>query len=254
LKLLLFPIFAIRSVLASIFFLIWTFVLSLIGFIVNILFNKKSIDDFVIGTWAKGTCWLFNVKVVVQNLENIPKSGCLFLFNHSSFFDIFALAGSFPFLRFGAKSELFSIPMFGLAMKRTGTLPIARGRREETFKVYEEAKTRFLAGERFALSPEGGRFFGPTLSAFKAGPFIFAMSASVPVVPVIIEGAYETLPKDRWFANFNSWSSQIKLTVLPPIDTAPFSMENRQELQSYVYSQMNSVWEKSRSELSSTPS
>lgn len=245
------PIVVLRTLIATVVFLIWTFFLSLLGFVLNLVFNKKKIDDFVIGTWARVTCGLFNVKVVVKGLENIPRGGCLFLFNHSSFFDIFALASAFPFLRFGAKSELFKIPMFGIAMRRTGALPITRGRREETFRVYEEAKVRFLAGERFALSPEGGRFFGPSLSSFKAGPFIFAMSATVPLVPVIVEGAYETLPKGSWLANLTSWSSQITLTVLPFIETKSFTLEKRQELQSLVYTQMNSVWEKSRVEVDS---
>lgn len=245
--LLLRPVFLIRSFLATIFFLAWTLFFSTLGFFLNLFFNTKKIDDQVIGTWARGVCFFFNAKIEVKGTENIPNGGCLFLFSHSSFFDIFALAGSFSHLRFGAKSELFKLPMFGLAMKRTGTLPIVRGRREETFKIYEEAKGRFLNGESFALSPEGGRFYGPNLAPFKAGPFVFAMSAGVPLVPVVIQGAHETLPKENFLANSQTWGSRITLTILPPIETKPYALENRHELQIRTYEVMNAVWSKSPS-------
>jgi 1-acyl-sn-glycerol-3-phosphate acyltransferase len=232
----------IRSVFASFVFVFHTILLSSLGFVVNLVFNDKTKDDRIIGWWAQFVCFIFNVKVVVKNPENIPASGCVVLFNHSSFFDIFALAAARPDLRFGAKLELFSIPFFGPAMRRAGTLPIARNNREETFRVYSEAKGRFVIGQKFALSPEGGRFYGENLSPFKTGPFLFAMSSEVELCPVIIHNAYETLPKGAIFANSDRWSRTITLEVLPPVETKGYQLNQRQELVAKVYQVMNQAW------------
>lgn len=232
----------IRSILVSFIFIVHTILWSSLGFITNLIFNDKPKDDRIIGTWARMVCWLYNVKVVVQNPEKIPADGCVLLFNHSSFFDIFALAAARPEIRFGAKLELFSIPFFGPAMRRAGTLPITRNNREETLRVYAQAKGRFATGQKFALSPEGGRFHGENLFPFKAGPFLFAMSSEVDLCPVIIHNAYEALPKGSIFANSDRWTRTIVLEVLPPISTKGFHVEQRQELVAKAYQVMNQAW------------
>jgi 1-acyl-sn-glycerol-3-phosphate acyltransferase len=97
----------------------------------------------------------------------------------------------------------------------------------------------------FALSPEGGRFYGRTLSPFKAGPFIFAMSSGVPVVPVVLVGAYEALPKGSMLFNKDHWSHKITIHILRPIETSGYSEEQRRDLQKIVYERMNTLWESS---------
>ncbi len=232
----------VRSVLMTVFFLIHTVVFSSIGFILNFLLNSKKVDDVIISSWANLTCFSFGISLKVHNAEKIPQEGCLFIFNHSSFFDIFALAASFSFLRFGAKNELFKIPFFGPAMRRAGTLPIARNNREEVFKIYEAAKPRFAVGQKFALSAEGGRFYGKNLSPFKAGPFLFAMSGGVPLLPVVIVGAYECLSMKSFLTNWNKWQRQIDIYVLDAVSTVGFQTDRRQELQKIIYDKMNPVW------------
>ena len=186
---------------------------------------------------------MVGIKVHVEGVENIPpKGGCLFLFNHSSFFDVFAIAGYIPGVRFGAKSELFKIPIFGNTMAAMGTLPIERAKRDEVYKIYDQAKERFSHGEMFALAPEGGRYFGKNLGPFKAGPFMFAMSAEAPVLPTVILGAHECLPKNGFLFNKNNWSSVIQIKILKAISTAHYTKENRGDLQKIVYDQMNPYW------------
>ena len=127
-------------------------------------------------------------------------------------------------------------------MRRFGTLPIARGNREEVFRVYEEAKVRFGRGERFCLSPEGGRFRSDQLLPFKAGPFVFAINAQVPLIPVVIKGAYEVWPKGKILANSDRWKRTIELHVLPPVSTTGFTTETRGSLQEKIYKMMNDVY------------
>lgn len=234
----------LRSCLATFLFPFTVLIIGPMAILFHALFNKKSIDDQMVILWGKVCCFLSGVQVTVEGLENIPHSGCVFLFNHSSFFDIFAVAGYVPGIRFGAKIELFKIPVLSQTMTAMGTLPIARANREEVYKVYEDAKERFSKGHKFVLSPEGGRFYGPKLFPFKAGPFMFAMSAQVPVVPIVLIGAHEVLPKGGFLFNKNQWKAKIHLKILSPISTVGYSVSNRHDLQKIVYDKMNTEWTK----------
>lgn len=232
----------IRSIIVTLLFPFTILILGPIAMLGHYIFNNRKFDDYFVSLWGRLCCRMSGVKVIVEGRENIPHSGCLFLFNHSSFFDVFALAGYLPGVRFGAKAELFKIPIFSHTMRAINTLPIARNNRDEVYKIYEEAKIRFANHEQFALSPEGGRFYGKRLSSFKSGPFIFAMSAGAPIVPVVIIGAYEALPKGSVLFNKNRLSHTIVLKILEPIDTRSFTHDMRKDLQKTVYNRMSEVW------------
>lgn len=232
----------LRSVLVLGLFPLAILVLAPLIIGAHYIFRSKKLEDALVSFWGRLSCRMAGVRVEVRGQENIPAGGCLFLFNHTSFFDVFAIVGYIPGIRFGAKAELFKIPLFAQAMRAAGTLPIARDNRDEVYKVYEEARARFARGDRFALSPEGGRFYGPALSPFKAGPFLFAMSAGVPVVPVVLEGAYEALPKGEFLFNRRRLRHTIVIHILAPVSTADYTPETRKELQAVVYERMNAVW------------
>lgn len=234
----------IRSLIASFLFVLITGYLSAQGVIINILFNRRSFDNWIMTTWSKLTFLVFNVDLKVYGQENLdPHQGAVILFNHSSFMDIFALCGSLYNIRFGAKIELFKIPVFGACMRRFGTLPIARSNREEVFKVYEEAKIRFARGERFALSPEGGRFHDDDkLLPFKAGPFVFGITSQVPLVPVVVKGAYAVWPKGKLSANSDRWKRTIEVHVLKSVPTVGLTNADRTALQEKIYKLMNDVY------------
>ncbi|MBX2986352.1 MAG: 1-acyl-sn-glycerol-3-phosphate acyltransferase [Bdellovibrionaceae bacterium] len=213
-------------------FVLWFF--SVFCILQNLLFNRRDWDDAVVRAWGRVSCAMFGVKVKVEGRENLPAGGCIFLFNHSSFFDIFTMAAVFPGLRYGAKIELFRIPVFGFAMRRVGILPIDRGRREKTFGVYREAHDRLEKGERFALAPEGTRQDEERLGPFKAGPFVFAINTGAPVVPLVIKNASRIMPKHSLFPNWGVWSREVRLIILPPVSATDYVLKDRPQLQERV--------------------
>ena len=224
-----------RSILATILLPIHTAFCSLLMIIATLLLNNRPLEDQIVYYWTRVICWMFGVKVQVVGLENRPKGGFIYVFNHSSFFDIFAMAAYLGSFRFGAKIELFKIPVFGWAMRRAGILPIAREKREEVFRVYKEAETRIRAGERFALSPEGTRQDNDkVLAPFKAGPFVFAINAHAPLVPVVVKGAADIMPKGHFVPNWGRWTSTITLRVLPAVDSESFTTAERPKFQEAV--------------------
>ncbi|MFP5519293.1 MAG: lysophospholipid acyltransferase family protein [Bdellovibrionia bacterium] len=231
----------LRSFFSTLFYPFFTLMMSITEIILNLIFNNRRIDDFMVFLWGYLSCALFGVKVQVKGLENYPSRGCIVIFNHASFFDIFALAMVLPGIRFGAKEELFKIPFFGAVMRRVGMLEIARERREEVFKVYQKALERFKRGERFALAPEGTRQIEEKLGNFKSGPFIFAINGQVELVPVVIRGAAKILPKGHFFPNWGVPSSTIEVLVLPPVSTQGLSKEHKSDLMSKTWGEMDFV-------------
>lgn len=223
-----------RSLFALILFVFHTAFCALAVIVLNLTLHKRSLEDRVVIFWTRNVCRMFGVNVVVKGFENVPPGGFLYVFNHTSFFDIFAMNAWLGSFRFGAKIELFKIPIFGPAMRRAGILPIARSQREEVFKVYQAAEARIKAGERFALAPEGTRQDTEHLGPFKSGPFIFAINAKAPIVPVIVKGAAAVLPKGHIIPNWGVWSRTITLEVLPPVSSEGYSLEQRPALQEKV--------------------
>lgn len=230
----------IRSIIATFIFLpLSTLFFSILIFIF-LPFDKKYlyINKFILN-WAKFSCWLYGVEIKLTGAEAFIPGGAILLFNHRSFFDIFALSRFFPQIRYGAKIELFSIPIFGYAMRAVGTLPIPRQNREAAIHILREAYSRAQRGQKFALSPEGGRNSGKGLLPFKAGPFVFAIEAGVPLLPVVIIGAEDVWPKGSLLPALKSWHSKIDLKILPPVSVDGFTVKGRDKLQAEVYNLMD---------------
>lgn len=226
-----------RSFIGAIMFVFWTGICAVSMILCGFLNNRK-LEDAIVVAWTKGTCKLFGVRVEIEGRENMPVGGCIYLFNHTSFFDIFAMNGYLNSFRFGAKIELFKIPVFGAGMRRAGILPIARDNREEVFRVYRAAEERIRKGERFALAPEGTRQSVEKLGKFKSGPFVFAINAHAPLVPVVVKGALSVWPKGALLPNTGQWSRTIKLIILPQVSTEGYTVDQRPILQEKVYKMM----------------
>lgn len=226
--------------LRSLVTLLWTVLLCGAGFLAGML-GLTTVLDFLFHLWARGACLLSGMKVEV--LGESPNKGCLFVFNHSSHMDIAALlVGVHGRVRFGAKEELFRIPLFGATLRATQTLRISRQNRSQTLKEYDRARGRFAAGENFALAPEGTRSQDPCqLQDFKSGPFILAIEAQAKVVPVVIFGTHKVLPKSSLRMQTGFWSQKVIVKFLEPIDAGQIQLEGRRELKARVFAEMQTA-------------
>lgn len=218
------PFIWIGSVVRALLQIAWLIVYTSVGgsFLIfeSLVFGNRKLEDWIVRNWAWTQLRLAGVDVDVRGAENIPPGGCLFLFNHMSYADIYVTFGFLPRpFRFGAKIELFSIPIFGATMKAVGVLPIVRNNRQAVLKVYENAIERVRRGECFALAPEGTRQTAEALAPFKLGPFIFAINAQMPVVPVLIAGANHVQPKGSILMNVGAFQRKVLMQILPALPT-----------------------------------
>lgn len=235
----------IRGIFLSLYFGIHSIVMASVMIVANVIFNNRKLEDKIaFYGWAKWFLNLANIHVEVEGAENVPKEGSLILFNHMSFMDILVLYAYVPIsFRFGAKIELFSIPIFGYAMKRAGVLPIARNNRGQVLKLYEESIERVKKGESFALAPEGTRQPEPVLGRFKQGPFIFAIQAQMPIVPTVLAGAHLIQGKGGLLINVGAWKRTVYLKILPPISTKGLTLDDVTTLKDRTFEAMQKAHE-----------
>jgi 1-acyl-sn-glycerol-3-phosphate acyltransferase len=168
------------------------------------------------------------VTVETRAFENIPQGQpVVYVSNHQSFFDILALLHVLPDpFRFVAKKELAKIPVFGRSLKAAGHIYIDRQRRQAAFESYEKAAAVIRGGMSAAVFAEGTRSRTGDLLPFKKGPFVLAIAAQVPVIPVYCANTFHILPK----GHFRIRPRPVTLYFGEPIPTAGMDYEDRTRL------------------------
>lgn len=221
----------VRSAFGILIGSLFTLFCSLLVIMASLLGQHRLATE-LIHFWASFCLKLFGIGVAARGEENLPsEGGGIIVFNHQSLFDIpVIICSTRKNIRFGAKIELFRIPLFGAAMRACGTLPIARENRNKVFKIYKEAEARFQMNTLFVLAPEGTRQKEPLIGRFKKGPFFFAMNAGVPIIPVVLKGTHAVLPKKSVTVNIGRAYREIQVEYLPPVSTKGTTPENLEEL------------------------
>jgi 1-acyl-sn-glycerol-3-phosphate acyltransferase len=164
----------------------------------------------------------------------IQPNGAVFVANHVSWFDIFALASEVPWCSFVAKSELRRIPLFGFAAECVGIVFLDRENRKQAFASYEMAAKEVRRGRTIIVCPEGTRGEDYHLRPFKKGPFVLAIAAQAPVIPTVVFGAREVMPK----GTFRIRPGPVELHFLEPVPTTGFAYDGRAELMVETWTRM----------------
>ncbi len=177
--------------------------------------------------WARSIIKAAGVRVRVHGAERLNQpNGAVFAANHVSWFDIFALASEVPWCSFVAKAELRRIPLFGFAAETVGIVFLERENRKQAFQSYEIAAKEVKRGRTIIVCPEGTRGVDYHLRPFKKGPFVLAIAAQAPVVPTVVYGAREVMPK----GTFSIKSGIIDLHFLEPVPTTGYDYDHRADL------------------------
>jgi 1-acyl-sn-glycerol-3-phosphate acyltransferase len=183
--------------------------------------------------WAQGMSRAAGVRIVVHGTEHV-RNGAIYIQNHVSWFDIFAVASVLPRFTFVAKLELRKIPLFGRGAEAAGIVFIDRDNRKSAFESYKVATAEVQRGRNVVVCPEGTRGRDYHLRPFKKGPFVLAIAAEAPVVPVVVYGALEVMRKGSMRVRPNT----VHVHFLPPVETKGYSYEDRTELMRLVWQRM----------------
>ena len=188
--------------------------------------------DWGTNDWSRQVLRAAGTPVRVAGMERIPSGPVVYASNHSSMFDIWALAATLPgSVRMLAKQELARIPLIGRAMVTAGHVVIDRPHPRRALQAYERAAAVIRSGVSALVFPEGTRSRTGQLLPFKNAPFGLAIAAGVPVVPLYVRNTFEIMPKGRFLLR----PRPILIVVGEPISTEGMTVERRQELRDRVH-------------------
>jgi len=197
--------------------------------------KPRGIYDNVPRWWSQAVLFMVGVKVRVHGMENVNTGEPhIFASNHVSWFDVPSLASTLPRNRFVAKSELFKVPIFGRAMRAAGMIEIQRDNRKAAFGAYDVAAERIRGGKSVVVYPEGTRGYAYPLRPFKKGPFVLAIAAGVPIIPIILHGTIEVMPKGSLWVH----SGTVDVHLLEPVSTTGVDYDHRETLMKTVRARM----------------
>jgi len=208
----------------TIFIASWIILASWAG----VRYEPHGLYDRLVRRWARWLVRLHSIPLRITGRDRLdPNQSYVFASNHESFVDVWALVLAIPHsCRFVAKKELTKVPFFGPAMEDAGHISIDRRNLESAFSSYDQAAAAIQNGLSAAVFAEGTRSRDGVMLPFKKGPFVLAIRAAVPVVPVLIRGGFENLPKGSIAVRGLPMSVQFG----EPIPTAGLIYEDRDAL------------------------
>ena len=201
---------------------------TLVAALLRVKHRPGGVYDWGTSDWARWVLWGAGTPVRVEGRERIPAGPVVYASNHSSMFDIWALAAALPgSIRFVAKQEIVRYPLLGPAMLAAGHVAIDRTNRPRAMEAYGTAARRIRElGVSTVVFPEGTRSRTGELLPFKNAPFGLAIAAQVPLVPIYVHATFRILPKGAWRLR----PQPIRVLVGEPIPTTGLELRDRERL------------------------
>jgi long-chain acyl-CoA synthetase len=185
--------------------------------------------------WVVTVCLLATLRLIlktffrleVKGIRNLPKAPFIVAPNHCSNMDGFVVGAAVPF-------AIFRVMYFqGLRIYFTGWwLPALFARLAhaipidpETFlsRAFKLSSYVLDNGRILCIFPEGGRSIDGNIMEFKKGIGILALQHHTPVVPALIEGSYEALPRGSLWPKFR----KVRITFGKPFHAAEFDLSRK---------------------------
>ena len=174
-------------------------------------------------------------KVSVSGLENInKKTTYVIVVNHQSMVDIIILYKTKMQFKWVAKESLFKLPFIGWNLSLAKHIKLARGKYSSIKTVYRQAALWLRNGMSVLFFPEGTRSNTDRMNDFQNGAFKLALKEKKPILPIILTGTRDAIPKGSWLFATKVYCS---VKVLPPIDTSLFKINEFDSLKNLVQKQ-----------------
>jgi long-chain acyl-CoA synthetase len=164
--------------------------------------------------------WRVRSSISVEGVENIPRQGAYLLCsNHQSFIDPAILLAVLPLPIIQRLFAVGTSEIFGSGVM----LRVARIMRTVVVDPDANLVPAMRAGAYglrhglgLVLYPEGERSIDGTPKTFKKGAAILSIHLQVPIVPVAVEGIYDSWPRGKPFQKFAPIKIKIGQPMMPP--------------------------------------
>ena len=162
-----------------------------------------------------------------------PRRPYVVVCNHQSMADI-PLISNLPWeMKWLAKIELFRLPILGWMLRLAGDISVDRKNPRSGAQALIKAQHILEQKCSVMIFPEGTRTLDGRVRQFTDGAFHLAIKAKVSILPLVIEGSHDCIPKNSW--KFGK-PSEILLKVLPPIETSKLTIQDVPALRDTVRS------------------
>jgi putative phosphoserine phosphatase/1-acylglycerol-3-phosphate O-acyltransferase len=186
--------------------------------------NKRTGVNFFTSAFGRALLTATGVNLNVIGSENLTKQRpAVFIFNHRNQVDP-VIAGRLVDTNFTSvgKKELENDPIVGTIGKVMDATFIDRDNPKAAVEDLKKVEQNARKGLSILIAPEGTRLDTTEVGPFKKGPFRIAMSAGIPIVPIIIRNAEVISARDS--TTFNPGT--VDVVVYPPISTDDWTVEN----------------------------
>ena len=156
--------------------------------------------------------------VSITGREHIRKKTYVVVSNHQSLLDILVAFRIFFHFKWVSKSEIFNIPFIGWNMRLNRYIRLVRDSAQSRRQMIRDCNRALISGSSVFIFPEGTRSKNGRLRPFKPGAFLLARENKLPILPIVINGTKEALPKNS--LNFHG-KHEIRVKVLEEI---PYEM------------------------------
>lgn len=228
--------------IVSLFFWLFVVLTSILIFpvyvfiwLLTILFDKNlRAAHYFTGIWARlyigiNPWWEFTV----AGREKIDKKKVyVIVCNHQSLLDALLIFYLKRHFRWVIKIEIYRLPIAGWVMAMNKYLKVKRGDKESAAVMMQQAKKAISQGNSIMFFPEGTRSKDGNLNPFKEGAFTLALETKTNIIPVIIDGTFEVLPKNGLWLKPNR---QLVLKVLDEIDISTYNETDIAELMQHTW-------------------
>jgi 1-acyl-sn-glycerol-3-phosphate acyltransferase len=179
--------------------------------------------------WASLYTWVNPLwPVTIEGREKIdPRTTYVMAANHLSLLDILVLFRLFRHFKWVSKVENFRIPFIGWNMRLNRYIQLKRGDRESIREMMDASEQTLRAGSSIMMFPEGTRSKTGVLQPFKTGAFELALRTQLPLLPIVIEGTSDALPKRGFVLRGRH---PIHITILDAIPPERFAGLDAKEL------------------------
>ena len=231
----------IRNILFTIFFFLGIIFISIIFLPALIMPQKVTLlGGKIMGQWAKFCLRIFLlVKINIIGKENIITNERFFIAcSHQSMFETFFLQTIFNSPIFILKKELLKIPIFGLYLKKIGSISINRNKTtkenlgffDKILKIVNNSKRPLL------IFPQGTRVLSEDRPKFKKGTGRIYETLKIKCQPVALNSGY-VWPKNKQLSNNKTITVSILKPISPGLDKEKFI----NLLQNNIYSELDKM-------------
>ena len=200
-----------------------------------VLFGGK-----LMGHWSRVCLNIFlSTKIVVKGKENLILKGKFFIAcSHQSMFETFFLQTIFNSPIFILKKELLKIPIFGLYLKKIGSISINRNKTtKENLNFFDKILATVKKNNRpLLIFPQGTRVLPSERPKFKKGISRIYESLKIKCQPVAINSGF-VWPKNQKMQK----NKIITVSILEPINPNMDKEDFRNLLEKNIYLELDKI-------------